>query len=95
MKRISRPVVGAAYCRAAARDERRGYAITAALEWRIAAEMMFPIAAASEHCWRQWERIMHLPRTLADPIEGGVEDELPSRSVERPAAFTRRFRRVD
>jgi hypothetical protein len=68
---ISGPVIGIAYCCAAQRDERNGYAITAALEWRRAAELMTPIPAAADGCWLQWERIMHLPRVLATPISEG------------------------
>jgi hypothetical protein len=74
MALISGPVIGAAYCRAATRDERNGYVITAALEWRTAAELMLPISSAADHCWRQWERIMHLPRRLAEPIGGDGGD---------------------
>jgi hypothetical protein len=65
---ICGPVIGIAYCHAAQHDERHGYAITAALEWRRAAELMAPIPTAADRCWLQWERIMHLPRRLAGPI---------------------------
>jgi hypothetical protein len=65
---ISGPMIGIAYCHAAQRDERDGYANTAALEWRRAAELMAPISPAADRCWLQWERIMHLPRRLAGPI---------------------------
>jgi hypothetical protein len=65
---ISGPMIGIAYCHAAQRDERDGYANTAALEWRRAAELMTPIPTAADRCWLQWERIMHLPRRLAGPI---------------------------
>jgi len=64
---ISAPLAGVAYCRAAQRDERAGYRITAAVEWRKAAELMQAMPAASDRCWRQWERIMGLPRGLAAP----------------------------
>ena len=53
---------------AAQRDERNGFACTAAMEWRHAAELFAPKTLAAEYCWRQWERIMHLPRRLADPV---------------------------
>ncbi len=72
---ISAPVIGIAYCRAAQRDERAGYNITAALEWRRAAELMAPIPAAADGCWLQWERIMRLPRRLAEPIAGEAAGE--------------------
>lgn len=54
--------------RAAQRDERNGFAYTAAMEWRNAAELIPPNTSACEYCWRQWERVMHLPRLLAKPI---------------------------
>ena len=60
------------YYQAAKRDENAGFPFTAAMEWRKAAELfrLFPIAR--QRCWRQWERIMNLPRRFATPIvEGG------------------------
>lgn len=54
--------------RAAQRDERNGFAYTAAMEWRNAAELTAANTSACEYCWRQWERVMHLPRLLAQPI---------------------------
>jgi hypothetical protein len=68
MALVSGPMIGIAYCHAAQRDERNGYANTAALEWRRAAELMTLIPPAADRCWLQWERIMHLPRRLAGPI---------------------------
>ena len=56
------------YSRNAQRDERDGFPYTAALEWRRAAELFASKTLAAEYCWRQWERIMHLPRRLAGPI---------------------------
>ena len=56
------------YGRAAERDERNFFPYTAAMEWRNAAELLGPTTAAAEYCWRQWERIMHLPRRLAGPV---------------------------
>ena len=55
------------YSRAARRDERNGFPFTAAMEWRHAAELFAPNQRAVEHCWREWERIMDLPRRLAGP----------------------------
>ncbi len=57
------------YCSAADRDERRGFRYTAAMEWRKAAELVAPVQTMAEHCWREWERLMQLPRRLAEPIE--------------------------
>jgi hypothetical protein len=56
------------YSLAAARDERNGFPYTAAMEWRQAADLFPPRTRAAEYFWRQWERIMHLPRRLAGPI---------------------------
>ena len=49
--------------RAARRDERNGFPRTAAMEWRNAADLFAPNTRAVEYCWREWERIMHLPQT--------------------------------
>ena len=54
--------------RAAKREERNGFKYTAAMEWRSAAELFAPSTRAVEFCWREWERIMGLPRQLAGPI---------------------------
>ena len=56
------------YCLAAERDEQNGFPLTAAMEWRKAAELLAPITPICERCWREWERIMRLPRGLAGPI---------------------------
>ena len=56
------------YGRTAHRDERGGFSLTAAMEWRKAAELFAPKTRAAEYYWRQWERIMHLPRRLAGPV---------------------------
>ncbi len=53
---------------AATRDERNGFSYAAAMEWRKAAELFASDTPAAEYCWRQWERIMHLPWRLAGPI---------------------------
>lgn len=53
---------------AATRDERNGFSYAAAMEWRKAAELFGSDTSAAEYCWRQWERIMHLPRRLAGPV---------------------------
>ena len=56
------------YCLAAQRDEMSGFPLTAAVEWRKAAELLGPITLMSDRCWLEWERIMRLPRNLAGPI---------------------------
>jgi len=53
--------------RAAQREERKGFPYTAAMKWRNAAELFAPDTRAVEYCWREWERIMQLPRRLAGP----------------------------
>ena len=53
--------------RDAQREERHGFKYTAAMKWRSAAELFAPDARAVEYCWREWERIMQLPRRLAGP----------------------------
>ena len=59
--------IAIAYCVAAGRDEKNGYRLTAAFEWRKAAELLAIFPAMADHCWQQWERIMNLPRRLAEP----------------------------
>ena len=56
------------YVCAAERDERNGLPYTAAMEWRKAAELCATNTRAAEYSWRQWERIMQLPRRLAGPL---------------------------
>jgi hypothetical protein len=56
------------YGRAAQRDERNGFPYTAAMEWRHAAELYESGSFSADYCWRQWERIMHLPRQFAVPV---------------------------
>ena len=53
--------------RDAQREERNGFKYTAAMKWRSAAELFAPDTRAVEYCWHEWERIMHLPRRLAEP----------------------------
>ena len=74
--------------RAARRDERNGFPCTAAMEWRHAAELFAPNPRAVEYCWREWERIMHLPRRLAGPASVSP----PGRNVidSQKASVTRR-----
>jgi hypothetical protein len=52
-------------CKSAVRDEKNGFSYTAALEWREAAELSASIKLLADCCWREWERIMHLPRSFA------------------------------
>lgn len=56
------------YCWAAHRDECNGFPYTAALEWREAATLFASNSFFADRCWREWERIMQLPRRLAQPI---------------------------
>src|SRR6266513_234473 len=60
--------LGWGYWRAAERDEKNGFPFTAATEWQQAAEYFGSIPLISDHCWREWERILRLPRHLAGPI---------------------------
>jgi len=59
---------GWAYCRAAEDDERNGFPFTAALEWYRAAHCFDSQSAVSDRCWRAWERIMRIPRALANSV---------------------------
>ena len=54
--------------RNAQREERNGFKYAAAMKWRSAAELFAPDARAVEYCWREWERIMQLPRRLAGTV---------------------------
>jgi hypothetical protein len=56
------------YVCAAHRDEHNAFPYTAAVEWRKAAELFGSETPVAEYCWRQWERIVQLPRWLAGPI---------------------------
>jgi hypothetical protein len=60
--------MGLAYCLAAQQDEKNGFPLTAAMEWRKAAELFAPVSLLSDRCWQQWERLMQLPRYFANPI---------------------------
>ena len=66
--KIMGPMHALHYRWAAQRDEKKGFPLTAAIEWREAAELFAPITPLVERCWREWERIMRLPRRLAEPI---------------------------
>lgn len=57
------------YCKSARRDEALGFTLTAAMEWQRAAELFVADCEAADCCWQQWERIMGIPRSLAQPIE--------------------------
>src|SRR5262249_7122417 len=63
------------FIRAARRDERNGFPYTAAMEWRNAAELLALNTRAVEYCWREWERIMQLPRRLAGPVSVSLNGE--------------------
>ena len=66
------------YGQAAQRDERKGFPYTAAMEWRNAAELFPTNTYPADYCWRQWERIMHLPRHLAIPVDDGLKIASPA-----------------
>lgn len=66
---VAIPAKAFQYGCAAERDERKGLPYTAALEWRKAAELFPADTRPAEYFWRQWERVMQLPRRLAGPIE--------------------------
>ncbi len=70
---------------AAMRDERNGFSYAAAMEWRKAAELFGSDASAAEYCWRQWERIMRLPRRLAAPVGVCQQAVSPLPVAPRPA----------
>jgi hypothetical protein len=53
--------------KSARREEKHGYPLTAAANWRRAAEL-FKDEFLAESCWCEWERIMKLPRKLARSI---------------------------
>src|SRR6266496_2698725 len=71
------------YCRAAQKEEKNGFAYTAAVEWQKAAEFLSPFPSLADRCWQQWERIMRLPRRLAGPIS------------DAPAPGSAQFRAAD
>ena len=75
---LVRPLVALRYCRFAQRDEKNGFLCTSALEWRKAAELAASFPLLADHCWQEWERIMRLPRCLADPIRVAPAVELTS-----------------
>jgi hypothetical protein len=66
---VAIPAKAVQYGCAAERDERKCLPYTAAIQWRKAAELFPPDTRAAEYFWRQWERVMQLPRRLAGPIE--------------------------
>ena len=76
------------YVCAAHRDEQNRFSYTAAFKWRKAAELFGCETPAAEYCWRQWERIMRLPRRLAGPISEsfGFASSGGSAFVRNPAA---------
>jgi 2-haloacid dehalogenase len=65
---LAGPILALPCRRAALRDENNGFPFTAAMQWRKAAEMSSWIAPLAIRYWREWERIMQVPRGLAEPI---------------------------
>lgn len=67
------------YCRAAQQDERNSFPFTAAVEWQKAAVLFGMVAPRlADRCWREWERIMRIPRRLAGPLEATPESSRSS-----------------
>lgn len=66
--KIAGPLLAMRLRRNARKDEKNGTPFTAAMEWREAARLCAPINVLADRCWREWERIMHLPRQMAAPI---------------------------
>jgi hypothetical protein len=66
--KLAGPLLALRYRRAAQRDENNGFPFAAAMEWREAAELSSWITPLANGYWREWERIMHLPRRLSEPI---------------------------
>jgi hypothetical protein len=52
----------------ARRSEKDGFRLSAAMQWRHAAELFDPELNLSDRCWREWERVTMLRRELAAPI---------------------------
>ena len=71
------------YACTAREDERNRFPYTAAMEWSHAAELRGTNTHAADYCWRQWERIMHLPRRLAGPLDLKVPVAVPAVPVDR------------
>lgn len=82
-------VVALRFCKAAQLDETKGFPLTAAMEWRKAAELFPPMSRLGEGCWREWERIMRLPRRLAGPV--GVAGIAPFEVIESTRRPTHRI----
>jgi len=73
-----------AKCLEARRDERNGFPFSAAMEWREAAGLCASISLLADYCWREWERIMSLPRQMAIPI-GVAPMPLVEAAAKHPA----------
>ena len=71
------------YCAAAQKDEVAGYRLTAAFEWRQAAECFGWDSESADRCWCNWERLMGLSRVFANAIgdESADEDQFPQTTV--------------
>ena len=66
---------------AAEREVRDGFPYTAAMDWRKAAGLFPANTRAAGYCWRQWERIMQLPRRLAGPFGASPVRAVPPKSA--------------
>jgi hypothetical protein len=76
---------------AAEHDERNGLPCTAAMRWRNAAELLAANPPFADYFWRQWERVMRLPRRLAGPI-GASSSATPLSPVSARQTRTDRAR---
>ncbi len=76
------PEAAASYYHAAVKDELDGFALTAAVEWQKAAELVASFPFIANICWQQWERITQLPRRLATPILPSTQES--SRNTRFP-----------
>jgi len=65
---VERFNTAAEYRRRARCSEANGYPYTAAVQWRIAANLFRSEDWLAEKCWQAWERIMDIPRKFSQPI---------------------------
>jgi hypothetical protein len=67
-RKFARPFRAMRLCRKARQDEENGFLFAAAMEWREAAGLCAHIGSMADRCWQEWERLMQLPRGMAEPI---------------------------
>jgi hypothetical protein len=66
--KLSRFAAATEYHKRARKTEAEGLTYTAAMQLRKAAGLFDHEEWLAESCWREWERIMQLPRQLSPPI---------------------------